>query len=518
MPLVRGPSSERQQCLLCEHYSQYLHGMLVLQDPILETIDTRIFRVLKELEEAEYPGPVVWSLSRFGSRVYGAGLPSSDVDIVCELLRTPAGHVSVGPFLKKFFYAAKANDEFTAVQDMIDGKYTVRFKHLGQLVDFTAHEGDVATGHTPTILSMAMKQAFEQRPFVFRRLMALVVDTAKRYKFCYNGKGPIGRQLKAVHVALLGLAWWEYEGNRASRNDDPMSSLLRMFLHWIQDFDFPQHVISPLSEQPFQRREADPNVPVFLKAPADADWNLSKLDDVTWVETCKCAQLALSELSSLSMCFWQDAYLHMDHIAERIAAPAGHVAFGCSSERVFRGGAPCPYPVCFASVAHLQAQLRIGKQAVHVQVVCCYEKRWLEHELSVTLGMILQVILIADDLEFFFCCHDAECGWVPRDVLILVKVVDQWRGQRKVVFEPEPSWSSHPCFDRLLTLNVGDVVRMKARFDNNWDGWADGEVWGTQGTREGVFPLEAVGDPMVIMVMVSHQGVLEAEDGASALV
>jgi hypothetical protein len=296
-----------------------------------------------------------------------------------------------------------------------------------------------------------------------------------------------------------------------------------MFLHWIQDFDFPRHAISPLSEQPFQRREgweADPDVPVFLKAVRS--WNLSKLDDVTWFETRKRARLALSELSSFNMCFWQDAYLHVDHIAERIAAPAGHVAFGCSSEHVFRGDAPCPYPVCFASVAHLQAQLRIGKQAVHVQVVCCYQKRFLAHELSVSLGMTLQVISTTDDLEFFFCCHDAECGpqcgWVPRDVLILVQVVDQWRGQRKVVFEPEPSWSSHPCFDRLLTLNVGDVVRMKVRFGNNWDGWADGEVWGTLETREGVFPLEAVGDPMVIMVMVSHQGVLEADDGASALV
>ena len=199
----RIPSSERQQCLMCEHYSQYLHGMLVLQDPILETIVTRIFRILKELDEAEYPGPVVWSLSRFGSRVYGAGIPSSDVDIVCELLGTPAGRVSVVPFLKKSFYAVRANDEFTAVQDMIVGKYTVRFKHLGQLVDFTAHEGDVATGHSPTMMSTAMKQALDERPPACRHVLMLVVDTVKRYKICFDGKGAIGKQLKAVHVAML---------------------------------------------------------------------------------------------------------------------------------------------------------------------------------------------------------------------------------------------------------------------------------------------------------------------------
>ena len=177
-----------------------------------------------------------FSLARFGGRVSGTCIPKSDVDIVCEL---PADVIQrLDPrfgenLLRNFFLAVRARRVANGctANPRIERNLTVSSTHSGQHVDFTWHAGDIATGHAPIVLSLVMKQALDEQPSVCRSLLMLVVDTAKRYDFCSNGNAGVRNTLEAVHVALLGLAFWRTSDNDASR---PECCLLHMFLGWVR--------------------------------------------------------------------------------------------------------------------------------------------------------------------------------------------------------------------------------------------------------------------------------------------
>lgn len=411
------------------------------------------------------------------------------------------GRVSRRLLLERFFSAVRERDERTAVHNTIDATWSVSFEHLGQEFDFTVHKSVVATGHGPTKLSTAMEQALDERPPVLRPVMILVVVVGTCYRVCFDREGAIDKQLKNAHAALLGLVWWQYEGCRASRKGDHKWLLLCTFLRWIRDFDLEQWRIEHLLAVPCAQREALLDGLVVFVEPFSLCSLVAKVDDTAWLEVRKAAKTALHEVLNAPTLSWQGVYERQTPIAKRVAAPVGHVVFQGNVAANESETRQCDREVHFVELDYRKTQLLLDFP-VHVQAVLDYQQRWLEHGKGVTIGTSFRVIRISEYGEFFFCSDRGKRAWAPRHVLLLWEVVGRWCWQRKVVFEPKPSWGSLPCFDRLLTLNVCDRVTVNHFFDEDpvgaWHGWAVGEAWGTEEERSGVFPLGPV-VPVVVM-------------------
>ena len=209
------------------NYVNKLHNLLAQQsraaDRIQNMLDSIASDVLSlDANSQPWDIPSRFVLKRFGSRLHGACLSSSDVDIVCEVpvnVRTTWRT----PFLRKVLAALRTH-HCTSIRDQIEHKKTVGFKQFGLACDFTINEGCVLQRHRPSQLSNNMMDALDARPPLVRDILMMVIDVCKQFNICHTGKKKIVH-LKAVHIALLVLAWWDTN----TPDDSCMLTLLRDF-------------------------------------------------------------------------------------------------------------------------------------------------------------------------------------------------------------------------------------------------------------------------------------------------
>jgi len=205
-----------------------------------------------------------WSLKSFGSRRAGYALPSSDLDIVCELSSTGRPRCGFNditfPLLRALMECLKrdyAECIIDRVTDTIESKGTVSFNHrrrwhTGVLaVDATIWVGDVNLGHSPSRITTTLKNIFEERPKHALQLAQLVVERTKRIEVCWNRRGSIKGKLKSIHWVLLTMAFWRAHPQCES------SSLLTCFGQFFAFYlhlDFECARISAIEGEPFAGR------------------------------------------------------------------------------------------------------------------------------------------------------------------------------------------------------------------------------------------------------------------------
>ena len=200
---------------------------------------------------------IPFSIVQFGSRVYGNAVPSSDVDVVCELpydLHHKWG-LDKTIVLERFLHQLNADRRCLDVEDIIQEKCTVSFRFVNLTCDLTVSIGNVMRFHGPTMFTLAVKEKLDIFSDQFRDLCRLVVSEGRRLDLCWNG-GSIGTKLKPVHWVLMTHAW--YQWFRKTRNDlacFPLPVLLmKVFSFYAYEFDFAKLYIDVGQDPAFQAR------------------------------------------------------------------------------------------------------------------------------------------------------------------------------------------------------------------------------------------------------------------------
>ena len=123
----------RQDNGLATNYIAYLDRKMDQQAPAV----TGICKLLEATLERVLPRTgSMWRLGFFGSRWYGASLPSSDIDLVLEL----AESIPIKPdtILVEVSKELRNNASVTRLQNVIGRKRTITFRCASLMVDFTA--------------------------------------------------------------------------------------------------------------------------------------------------------------------------------------------------------------------------------------------------------------------------------------------------------------------------------------------------------------------------------------------
>ena len=83
------------------------------------------------LTNLQGPAPIPYSIVQFGSRVYGNAVPSSDVDVVCELpYNLHEWGLDKVTVLERFLYLLSIEPLCTGVTNAIEGKKPLAFALL----------------------------------------------------------------------------------------------------------------------------------------------------------------------------------------------------------------------------------------------------------------------------------------------------------------------------------------------------------------------------------------------------
>jgi len=265
-------------------------------------------------------------LKRFGSRSSGYALPSSDLDIVCELQpnRLGAQRHAVGtmePLLYAVQRSLQGDPRCSAVVDGVDYKATVSFKFEAQLiVDCTACVGHANFGHAPSQISNAVRVALDRLHSRVREFSLLLVDKVKQAGACWDRRGPVGVRLKAVHWILLAIAWWR--AHELQCQEASLHCCLQQFFNFYALFSFEDYCITALRGRPFNKRDqALASEVMWLADPQSYQRNL--LGRVTTSELSRIRELLSRICTSLEI----PALLFVAPLRERWKLHTG----GCSN-------------------------------------------------------------------------------------------------------------------------------------------------------------------------------------------
>eukprot|EP00747_Dinoflagellata_sp_TGD_P057991 gnl/TRDRNA2_/TRDRNA2_150907_c0_seq2.p1 gnl/TRDRNA2_/TRDRNA2_150907_c0~~gnl/TRDRNA2_/TRDRNA2_150907_c0_seq2.p1 ORF type:complete len:608 (-),score=100.42 gnl/TRDRNA2_/TRDRNA2_150907_c0_seq2:12-1835(-) len=315
---------------LADEYIRYVKDMVAQQ----ANAESAVERLLTEecrnalKQDFDWDLPEEYSLlARFGSRGYGLALPSSDVDIVAQLPQARfASNRDVQDFLREVLPRLKVSKQSTSVEDAIVSKCTISFRCCELRVDFTAHIGSAAAGHGPSQLTNVVKAAISHFPdsaASLRSLAALTVDFVKRAKVCWDRKGGIDNQLKAIHWVLLAIAWWLRETESGTK--DVFSSArvaFRSLLGFFANFCFEKEYVcmTPLtsylaipsttgeSESFFRPRCMQDEATAWLSCPLDERRNLASRLDAVGLTKLRAALLdGCKQLDEQPGLFWKDS-------------------------------------------------------------------------------------------------------------------------------------------------------------------------------------------------------------------
>ena len=164
-------------------------------------------------------------LPMFGSRRYGAALPSSDIDLVLELkwdesLNQTQQDDQIYHLLNYFYERFKHAPLITQLLNISEQKSTLSFRIESIVysikVDLTCCMGLAEYNHRPSQVTECIKSMLSGLDDGGRAMVRLTVDCMKRNHLCWNRKGAIGKQMKAVHWVLFVIAWL-----KGSTDNDP---------------------------------------------------------------------------------------------------------------------------------------------------------------------------------------------------------------------------------------------------------------------------------------------------------
>ena len=229
-----------------------------------------------------------FQLGVFGSRLYNAALPNSDVDIVLEM-RSGFDGIKGNDILVEVFNLLRADPRASQCTDVTKWKRTITYRMANIGVDFTFCWGAGATEHGPTMMSKCLRGLIAELVEPGRMFVRLAVDCMKRIGACYDRKGAVANKCKGVHWALIAVAFCKKcaaEGLPLLSNRSYYSrgyaafcktlpspaSVLYQFLTQVVDFEFETLCIDVLAPNPFLPRPADgSSAPMFLRDPSSSD-------------------------------------------------------------------------------------------------------------------------------------------------------------------------------------------------------------------------------------------------------
>ena len=142
-------------------------------------------------------------LLMFGSRRYGAALPSSDIDLVLELklddsLDKEQQNAQIYALLDYLYARFGHADRITELQNMNAWKSTLSFRiatpvyNYSMKVDLTCCMGPAEHNHRPSLVTECIKRMLSGLDDGGRAMVRLTVDCMKRNHLCWNGKGALG--------------------------------------------------------------------------------------------------------------------------------------------------------------------------------------------------------------------------------------------------------------------------------------------------------------------------------------
>jgi predicted nucleotidyltransferase len=256
---------------------------------------------------------VKYRISTFGSRVFGGELPSSDVDVVCELPSDcTTFRISGDILLQRFLSLALADPRCTSVKNAINSKHTVSFRFggpSGLKVDVTFCTGSVELRHGPSRTTETIRKVLLELPENVRHLARLAVDAGKRLGGCFNGSGSVGNQLKAVHWVLLTVAWWRgFAADSSELAHSTPATLLHAFLWWLAFCNYEELTINALKYPYFTPRQPATGVPMWLENPLGDGGNLAGRINAEALEKFRTVLRASHDLlTNQPGKFWDDA-------------------------------------------------------------------------------------------------------------------------------------------------------------------------------------------------------------------
>jgi hypothetical protein len=273
-------------------------------------------------------------LKRFGSRVYGGQIPTSDLDVVCELPKDDTSNpdARVYKFLIAVLDVLQQDAGCTKVKDAIDGKWTVQFRFANMAVDFTAHCGPVEDGHSASQLTVRVASMISALPVSVKTLIRLVVDFAKRSHVCWNQKGPLGTQMKSIHWVLLVIAWWSlrFTDRKGLTADLSVGEMFGSVLEYYAQFEFEHNIINAFSLRwPFVRHHCatgTTNVSSiwlaalrYKKGPRTNMLKKIGSDDLVAIR--EALTHGLAQLRTDPICFWAEARWRLHSYVDRDCPP-----------------------------------------------------------------------------------------------------------------------------------------------------------------------------------------------------
>ena len=288
------PSDDPDADRLLNDHADKLRTIVAAQDRAIVPLKS-ILRIL--LQQIIVPAgchcgyePWPFDVHRFGSRVYGMALPSSDLDLVCMMWPHHSGGLGPAPLsvsqsailsIKTLLVAMlerlKNRPDCTGINNAIDYKWTISFCFEGRMrVDFTVHLGDANPEHVhqPSAITEATHIALTTLPDHVRILTLLVVVMAKRQGICFDGKGAIGDKLKTIHWTLLVIAFWRATGKNSTMG---LAFELRAFCAHIRHMPFERVAVDALrsGSAPFSMRGINELTgPVWIRDPLAPGRNL----------------------------------------------------------------------------------------------------------------------------------------------------------------------------------------------------------------------------------------------------
>jgi predicted nucleotidyltransferase len=273
-------------------------------------------------------------LKRFGSRVYGGQIPTSDLDVVCELPKDDTLHIDARIYrlLEGMLDILRQDAGCTMVRGAIQSKWTVQFRFANMTVDFTAHCGPVEDGHPPSQLTARVASMISDLPVVVKTLVRPVVDFSKRSHVCWNRKGAIGRQMKAIHWALLVIAWWSwrFKGRKGGTADLSAGAMFVSVLEYYAEFQFEEYIINAFSLRwPFVEHQCATRstnaFSIWVAALGYQRWPPSNMlhktgsDDVVAIR--KALTDGLAQLRADPLSFWSEARWRLHSYVDRDYSP-----------------------------------------------------------------------------------------------------------------------------------------------------------------------------------------------------
>ena len=299
---------------MAKQYGDWMRSHVAEQEEASEFIEFLVSRAIFEVA-ASNNIRIKYEVRRFGSRAHGVYcLPSSDLDLVCELGEEIwSKGLTPKSILEQVLAFFKDDARMTGVKNAIQAKKTIEFRFAELKVDFTIHVSDTGA-HRPSQVTDAVGDHILALSEVAQRVVMLMVDWAKREQVCWNRRGAIGEGLKAIHWSLLVAAWYQEHGcgeEEEHHVHDQSANILRTMIGFYAIFDFSRFRICAFDQPPFTKifTPASESPPMWISSPVDACHNLA--DRVT-ADTVSQIQEALNaawkQLWVSPDAFWQESW------------------------------------------------------------------------------------------------------------------------------------------------------------------------------------------------------------------